>query len=172
MHRWPQSLSQTVSHVLNHFEYSYYPAVRRTTVRLGEHDTSNEVDCDYSDPEDPECAEPVQDIRVLSYFGHPRYDRTNVHNDIGLVRLEQAANFKQRNIKPICLPFTPEVQVLPARLVVIGWGRTESSYKSTILQKASLPLYNKDDCLRKFSQLQSKQKVSFIEGQFCAGGEG
>lgn len=142
----------------------------RITVRLGEHDTSNVLDCDYSDPDDPDCAEPVQDVRVKSYVGHPQYDRSNVINDIGLVRLEQAAKFQQRNIKPICLPFTPELQVLPQKFVVIGWGRTESNYKSPILQKASLPLYDKDACLQKFSQLN--RKVTFVEGQFCAGGEG
>lgn len=86
------------------------------------------------------------------------------------MRLEQAANFKQRNIKPICLPFTPELQELPPKFVVIGWGRTEATYKSSILQKASLPLYDKDKCLQKFSQLN--RKVTFVEGQFCAGGEG
>lgn len=143
----------------------------RTTVRLGDYDTSKEEDCDYSDPEDPDCAEPVQDVRIKSYVAHPNFDREKVLHDIGLVQLEQAANFNHRNIKPICLPFSPELQALPKVFVVIGWGRTEKASKSVILQKATLPLYDQTQCYYTFSQLSRKQVV-FTEGQFCAGGDG
>ncbi|CRK88611.1 CLUMA_CG002345, isoform A [Clunio marinus] len=148
------------------------PNIKLSTVRLGDWDTSTERDCDYTYPSNPICADPVQDIAVASYTPHPNYDRTNIHNDIGIVRLQEAANFNQRNIRPICLPFTRELQELPGRFVVIGWGRTEDSFNSNILQKASLPLYERDKCLRKFSTLPLKKRIIFIDGQFCAGGEG
>lgn len=143
----------------------------RSTVRLGDYDTSKVEDCDYSDPEDPDCSEPVQDIRVKSYVAHPNFDKEKVLHDIGLIQLEVAANFQQRNIKPICLPFTSELQMLPKLFIVIGWGRTEKASRSAILQKATLPLYDQSQCYHTFSQLSRKQIV-FSEGQFCAGGDG
>lgn len=145
---------------------------RSVVVRLGEHDTSTNPDCDYDDPEDPECADPVQDSPVNSFLAHPDFDRANVLNDIGIVRLEVAANFKQRHIKPICLPFTAELQKLPEDFIVIGWGRTESSSRSTILQKAKVPHYETEKCKKKFNELGTKKKVVIESGQFCAGGEG
>lgn len=102
---------------------------------------------------------------MKSFIAHEKY--SNRFNDIGLVRLEQEANFQQRNIKPICLPFKREYQDIPEKLIIIGWGKTDqNTTKSAIIQKAILPLYNKDKCLKKF------QGSLFIEGQFCAGGEG
>lgn len=142
-------------------------------MRLGDFDISTEIDCDPNgDPDDPDCAEPLQDIAVHSYVGHPHYERANVLNDIGLVRLSEAAKFTQKNIKPVCLPFSKESQELPKKFVVIGWGRTESSFKSKILQKANLPLYDQESCKQKFSQLPRKNSFVLLDSQFCAGGEG
>lgn len=109
---------------------------------------------------------------MRSFTAHPKYDTINILNDIGIVQLSSPANFQQRNIKPICLPFTSELQQLPNKFFVVGWGRTESSFTSRILQKALLPLYDKDECLRKFSSLPIKRRIVFSDGQFCAGGEG
>lgn len=144
----------------------------RSTVRLGEWDASKPKDCDLTDPEDPECADPVQDIRVSGFVAHPQYDASRIINDIGFVHLAEAANFKQNNIKPICMPFTIELQQLPARLIVIGWGRTEKSRSAEILQKAGVPLFDQDKCVEKFSSLSSRRKLLLTDGQFCAGAEG
>lgn len=139
-------------------------------VRLGEWDAGTDLDCDpNSDPEDPDCAEPVQDISVKSYLAHPDFERQTVFNDIGIIQLAEGAKIGNRNIKPICLPFSPELHTLPRTLVVIGWGRTESSPRSSILQKAAVPLFGQADCIKKFT---GKRKFSLIDGQFCAGGEG
>lgn len=139
-------------------------------MRLGEYNTSSVVDCDINWPDD--CAEPVQDIAVKSFVAHPKYDRVNTLNDIGLVQMDQAANFRHNNIKPICLPFSTEAQTLPDRFLVVGWGATETSRSSEVLQMASLPLFAQDICFRKYSELLKKRKFVLTKRQFCAGGEG
>lgn len=95
------------------------------------------------------CADPVQDIAVKSFKYHPGFieHRSDLTDDIGIVKMMKAANFRQNNIKPICLPFRRELQQIPAKLLAIGWGRTGNSKAgSAILQKASLPLYNLEGC--------------------------
>lgn len=91
-------------------------------------------------------------------------------NDIGIVQLNEAADTTRRNIKPICLPFTHELRNLPQRFVVTGWGRTQRSSNSAILQRASMPLYDQEICKKKITA--KNKRVSIGDGQFCAGGEG
>lgn len=138
-------------------------------MRLGEWNTASMQDCDDSNPDrDPICAEPVQDVGVRSFVAHPEYTRSTLHNDIGLVQLSAGAKLNQKNIKAICLPFAEDLQQLPERLIVIGWGATEKSRGSAILQEASMPLYDQEKCQDKYT----RQKVTLTNGQFCAGGEG
>ena len=114
----------------------------------------------------PNCAEPVQDVKIKSFVAHPDYSKYAHQHDIGLVQLKTAANFQQNNIKPICLPFAENLQALPDKFIVIGWGATENSIGSEILQKALVPLFNQIQCQRKYPQ------VTLIDEQFCAGGKG
>lgn len=92
-------------------------------------------------------------------------------HDIGLVQLSKSADFKRRNIKPICLPFPEALREVPNKLIVIGWGGTENAYSSAILQKASLPFYDLDKCEAKLLA-KNRKGVTLGDGQFCAGGEG
>lgn len=141
----------------------------RKTVRLGEWNTLTEKDCVWDeDEEENVCTGPVQDIDVKSFLPHPEYSRETIHNDIGLVQMSQAAKFGQKNIRPICLPFTPDALKVPANLIVIGWGRTQNSSGSTVLQKAQVPIYGQQQCEEKFS----KRQLVLSDGQFCAGGMG
>lgn len=141
----------------------------RKLVRLGEWNTLTEKDCVYDDEEEEDiCTGPVQDIDVKSFATHPDYNRQTIHNDIGLVELSQRANFGQKNVKPICLPFAAEALQMPDEFIVIGWGRTQNSSGSTILQKASMPIYEQQKCEKKFS----KSQLILSDGQFCAGGMG
>lgn len=142
----------------------------RTTVRLGEYDQTKDQDCDNDDPEDPICSEPVQDISVKSYLAHPGFSRMKLMHDIGIVQLDEIADTRRRNIKPICLPFTQELRTLPNRFVVTGWGRTQRSSNSAILQRASMPLYDQNTCREKLTM--KNRRISIGDGQFCAGGEG
>lgn len=67
----------------------------RTTVRLGEYDTQQEVDCI-----DSVCADRPQEIRVASAYPHPGYSDQNKNrrDDIGIVRLATRATFSCKYI--------------------------------------------------------------------------
>jgi len=134
---------------------------RRALVRLGEFDERTAVDC-----LDGECADAVQDVRVERFVAHSAYDRKTFQHDIGIVRLAEAAKTKQNNIKPICLPF--DAAALPAKFLVIGWGKTETASKSAVLLKASVPFYELSECREKFSE--KNQNILLSDFQFCAGG--
>lgn len=142
-------------------------------VRLGEYDSRFEMDCDRSDPEDIFCSPPVQDVKFEKFAAHPAYSLTTFINDIGIIKLSEVASVKQQNIRPICLPLSKDLIEIPKQLVISGWGRTQNASSSPILQKAYVPLYNKDDCLRKF-KYSKRVRTDFIltDGQFCAGGQG
>jgi hypothetical protein len=94
------------------------------------------------------------------------------------VKLSEAADFKSRSIKPLCLPFNAASTGIPRNLIVIGWGRMaqDASPENGILQKAHLPFFDSENCTKKFVELLSKNnaKSDFVlsESQFCAGGEG
>lgn len=146
--------------------------IPRKTVRLGDYDTNTVEDCFTDEDDETECTDPVQDIDVKSFVAHPGFKNTRAKkfNDIGIVQLNAAANFKHNSIKPVCLPFANELQTLPNKFVVIGWGRTEKSARSAVLQKASLPFYELRNCARKLST--KNRAIVLNDGQFCAGGEG
>jgi Trypsin len=111
-------------------------------------------------------------------LAHPEFSGITKFNDIGIIQLDSAANFKSKSVKPICLPFTTELQTLPSRLIVIGWGRTaeDPNLKTGILQKAAVPLYDQEKCRNRFTeyftQKKSSGKIFLNDLQFCAGGEG
>lgn len=152
----------------------FHHRLNSVLVRLGEYDSSRALDCTESDDyNEAECADPVQDINIRSFIAHPGFghNRLEMIHDIGLVQLDEAANFKQKNIKPICLPFTQTLQTLPSKFLAIGWGLNEKRQKPSILQKASLPLYDSFACQRELSRIKKKAST-VVEGQFCAGGEG
>lgn len=110
---------------------------------------------------------------MKSFKYHPGFieHRSDLTDDIGLVKMMKAANFRQNNIKPICLPFRRELQQIPVKLIAIGWGRTGNSKAgSAILQKATLPLHNLEGCRQKL--LVKNRALKLVDGQFCAGGEG
>lgn len=74
-------------------------------VRLGEHNLNTERDCDKDeDGIEIVCAERYQDIGIESTHFHPRYTRARLQNDIGLLRLDQDADFRPQNVRPICMP--------------------------------------------------------------------
>jgi hypothetical protein len=85
-------------------------------VRLGEYDERTDIDCDMYDI----CADPLQDIPVQHFIVHPDYDRETITNDIGIVRLGEAAKVIQNNITPICLPFELTARRIDKKFTVIG----------------------------------------------------
>lgn len=150
----------------------------RKIVRFGEHDKNKNPDCDKSDLDDIFCADKVKDVTVSTYIAHPEFSQKTKFNDIGLVKVSEAANFKSRSIKPICLPFTVHSMEFPKNLIVTGWGKvSDNRFKQNgILQKATLPYYDREMCRKLFIDYFAannyKKEFYLNDNQFCAGGDG
>lgn len=101
-----------------------WTTIFRSAVRLGEWDTTQEIDCEYED----DCADPVQDIHVSEAIPHEGYLPTSEtqENDIALLRLERPVQYSEY-IRPICLPVSQSLSLnldgVP--FSVAGWGKTE-----------------------------------------------
>lgn len=137
---------------------------RVNAVRLGEWDTSMNPDCDND-----ECYDPVQDIPVEQLIPHENFinSRTEVHNDIALLRLASEAVMSE-TVTPICLPLGRNFANAPAngrRLFVAGWGQTETEPGSRYKQHVTVPKMTVEQC-------QSQYPAANInDRQICAGGE-
>lgn len=98
-----------------------------TDVRLGEWDTSTDVDCDDSFVNERVCNEAPIDIPIEQKIPHENYDPNapNQHNDIALLRLAQYVPYSIY-IRPICLPVEPSTRnndFVRQTLSVAGWGK-------------------------------------------------
>ncbi|KXJ72917.1 hypothetical protein RP20_CCG016961 [Aedes albopictus] len=138
-------------------------------VRLGEYDTQTDNDCNYYEPED--CIEPHQDVLIASYYIHEDYFQENGadYNDIALIRLALPVTYTAF-IQPICLPVTEDQKRLPtegSRMMVAGWGQTETKSASQYKMFLEVPGWANDKCRDAFSSVS----VDIIETQLCAGGE-
>lgn len=137
-------------------------------MRLGEWDTSTDLDCDDNDGE-PDCSEAPIDVPVSGLFPHPEYDPTSVeqYHDIALLRLGQKVKYTDF-IKPICLPTDDAFKTRDYskdRFSVAGWGKTEFESKSDRKQKVNVPGVPLDICNLSYSDRE------IITTQLCAGGE-
>ncbi|MPC19142.1 Serine protease easter [Portunus trituberculatus] len=134
-------------------------------VRLGEHDLSKKIDCpqDYIDAK--ECAPSPLDFKPESITIHPDYSPTLLINDISLIRLGKPVTFTHA-IRPVCLPQSDldVSEFLGYRdAVVAGWGSTENTLQSKILQRAPIPYQKRAAC--------EVEYLSYLgEGQLCFGG--
>uniref|UniRef100_A0A336MQL0 CLIP domain-containing serine protease n=1 Tax=Culicoides sonorensis TaxID=179676 RepID=A0A336MQL0_CULSO len=138
---------------------------RLTSVRLGEYDVSQTIDCQTVNREQI-CAPPVQDIKIERIIAHPGFNNPRWANDIALLRLNAEPDFTDFAVAPICLPVTNELINLPlSTLTVTGWGTTETLRRSDKLLKANLPYVQSVDC-------EKALRIRLTPGQFCAGGEG
>ncbi|XP_043652928.1 serine protease 7 [Drosophila teissieri] len=138
---------------------------RLTTVRLGEYDTSKDVDC-----VDEICNQPILQLGIEQAIVHPQYDPANKNriHDIALLRLDQPVLLNEY-IQPVCLPLVSTRMAINTGelLVVSGWGRTTTARKSTIKQRLDLPVNDHDYCARKFAT----RNIHLISSQLCVGGE-
>lgn len=138
---------------------------RLVSVRLGEYDVEQTIDCQIISGEEV-CAPPVQDIPIERTIPHPGFNNPRWANDIAILRLQTEADFSAFAVAPICLPVTNELINLPlSTLTVTGWGTTETLRRSNTLLKANVPFVKLDVC-------EKALKVRLTPGQFCAGGEG
>lgn len=139
-------------------------------VRLGEYDTSTDTnDCNYHEEND--CADTQQDYLIASYYVHEDYFQENGadYNDIALIRLAAPVTYTDF-IQPICLPITQDqlkAATVDTRMIVAGWGQTETKSASRYKMFLDIPGWHNDRCKDAFSAVS----VDIIETQLCAGGE-
>ncbi|XP_059611758.1 serine protease easter-like [Phlebotomus argentipes] len=136
-------------------------------VRVGEHDTGKDPDCDP----DNDCAPSPKDIIIEQRIPHPQYvpSSRNQRNDIALLRLAQTVQFNDF-VKPVCLPTASYLRndnFVGKSMDVAGWGKTESVSASNVKLKVRVNGVSQDSC----NSIYSRQNVVIGQGQLCAGGE-
>ncbi|EDS32664.1 coagulation factor VII [Culex quinquefasciatus] len=138
------------------------------SVRVGENDINQPIDCNVDDGE-PDCAPAPQDINVEQIIRHPGHSDRSKKNDIALLRLERPAVLG-RSVIPICLPNgSPEQRIVnPSFLVVSGWGLTENGTSFDVLRYARVPPVSLEDCGIKLRGLDATLRLD--QSQICAGG--
>lgn len=142
---------------------------RRTTVRLGEHTKTTEIDCTEIDG-NKVCASPVQEIPVESIIVHQNYSKQTVSNDIALIRLARPANLNADNVKPICLPATDELaNAHHTQFTALGWGGHSGNTPGDEILKETLSFHSNDQCYEIFKK--ARKSVSIANSTLCARGE-
>lgn len=66
-------------------------------MRLGEHNITSDIDCNLTEDDELDCADPVQDIPIEKWIIHPTYSSRKRNGDIALLRLSQPAKITQSN---------------------------------------------------------------------------
>ncbi|XP_067626703.1 serine protease grass-like isoform X3 [Eurosta solidaginis] len=134
-------------------------------VRLGEHNLSTEIDC----VGDTLCLPPAEDYVIEQKIKHPNYNKPRWTHDVALLKLDREVEFKV-HIKPICLPITPlvyEYSNLPTYYTIAGWGHTENTSNTEVLQHAKVPHQERSICQSIFGP----RGVGITYDHICAGGE-
>ncbi|VVC93916.1 unnamed protein product [Leptidea sinapis] len=144
------------------------------SVRVGDYNIENEgPDCVEAEGGAEDCNVGAISILIDESIIHPEYLslKTIVQiNDIALLRLAELAPYSDF-IRPICLPTMPPPKSPPDdfRVLAAGWGAiNETVRKSAEKMQVDLPLYNQEDCNKKYSIMG---KSVLWEKQICAGGE-
>ncbi|XP_058453501.1 CLIP domain-containing serine protease B9-like isoform X1 [Malaya genurostris] len=136
------------------------------SVRLGEYDTTTDVDCIEQDGERI-CADPPIDVPVEEKLPHPEYSELTKLNDIALLRLNRDILYTDF-IQPICLPLADFRSSTAGDVnFVTGFGRTLKGSRSPIKQKLGIKVYDQDRCRAKFAT----KKADITANQLCAGGD-
>ncbi|XP_060646974.1 melanization protease 1 [Drosophila nasuta] len=143
---------------------------RLTGVRLGEWDTTMDPDCTKERSGRSDCNDPYVDVPVSEAIPHPQYpgNARDQMNDIALLRLQNQVALTDF-ISPVCLPTRPEQRntiFLGRKMVVAGWGRTETNATSNIKLKAEIEPVTSEACNNRYSS----QRRSISSSQICAGG--
>ncbi|XP_064120977.1 CLIP domain-containing serine protease B4-like [Macrobrachium nipponense] len=147
------------------------PNLKLEIVRIGEHDTYSDIDC-----ENHVCAPPVQDITVEDIILHPRHKEScTICNDIALLRLSRAASMHSPFVNSICLPLSSDAslrfsnQNLEGTSVwAAGWGVThpDNTSPASVLQEVKITIQDNGFCRVMKSDNPNGSTA------FCAGGDG
>ncbi|KAL4709509.1 hypothetical protein ACJJTC_007240 [Scirpophaga incertulas] len=124
--------------------------------RLGEYDTTKDIDCVGG-----LCADSPVEIEVVAITPHSDYK--NKEHDIAILTLAHDAPYTD-TIRPICLP-TGDLK--PDTIFsASGWGEDISKGKYSDTKKdLRLPLWSSEDCKAAYNQLKLPNHI------VCAGGE-
>ncbi|KAF2881989.1 hypothetical protein ILUMI_24170 [Ignelater luminosus] len=140
------------------------------SVRLGEHNTKTEKDCDGDTPGLEYCSDPPIDVEVEEITFHEDFNMDNLFGDIALIRLNTVVNYTDF-IKPVCLPISSELQnkvFSEETVTVAGWGKTQTTTRINEKKlKVELPVKSNDYCVTFYRQLG----IQVTGSQICAGGE-
>ncbi|KAI8044898.1 serine protease 7 [Drosophila gunungcola] len=136
------------------------------SVRLGEHDTRTDHDC-----QGRICAPGVITVPIEEKFSHESYyaGSNNFLHDIAIIRLAHEVAYSP-TIRPICLPSTVGgVTLRPGQqLTVAGWGRTQNGLPSPTKLEAHVDYWAYDMCRRRYLS----EYIALAPSQICALGKG
>ncbi|XP_037713880.1 serine protease easter-like [Drosophila subpulchrella] len=122
-------------------------------VRLGEYDNQYLMeDCSSGI-----CLPRSFEVDVDKTFA---YIQCSYKNDIGILRMSKTIPYSDF-VRPICILIDEEIGYVPL-FSVTGWGRTERSDSSKVLQVATLQNIDRNQCAESF-------KSEFDVAQICAG---
>ncbi|XP_041969963.1 CLIP domain-containing serine protease 2-like [Aricia agestis] len=115
------------------------------------------IDCQLD-----QCESHIQDIRVEEAIVHEDFtSEPNVDNNIALLRLHDPIDFTFKNVAPICLPVSNTLRSVS----IDGKTATLASWKfrsanSCELNRISLPLVTRDECVKKYEKSSKIPKIS------------
>ncbi|XP_063978934.1 serine protease snake-like isoform X2 [Diachasmimorpha longicaudata] len=103
-------------------------------------------------------AEGVQYVRVGSAIPHPKYKRSQIYNDIALLKLTDPFKWS-KTVKPICLLSKPinEIQInVNVSIYVAGWGDIGANGEVTnrLLRTPSLNLVPPSKCSESYRRVR------------------
>lgn len=156
----------TAAHCISAIPETWTPV----RVRLGEWDTSTDVDCEVDINGYKDCSDPHVDVDIEKIIAHEKYSASSKSQpfDIALIRLARSIPYTDF-IRPICLPLKDLLKRSTFEGTVMdvsGWGKTEQGTSSSIKLKAEVPIVTLNDCQRVYSQ----RSVELTNSQMCAGG--
>ncbi|CAG4984771.1 unnamed protein product [Colias eurytheme] len=97
--------------------------LRPNTVRFGDYNPENEIDC--MPGASNICENFIQNLTIQELIPHPENVLTipNVKHNIALIRVNNEIDFSHRNIAPICLPISEHIQSAKINTtgIVAGW---------------------------------------------------
>lgn len=108
-----------------------------------------------------------QQIEIEQIIRHPDYVRSTANADIALLRLATPVNF------PTIALGNP-AQLSPEQrngAMVLGWGRTESQSRSTILRQANVPLVEWETCRTSYATFSYVVKDNMVCAGYALGGK-
>ncbi|XP_055589900.1 uncharacterized protein LOC129742080 [Uranotaenia lowii] len=140
------------------------------SVRLGETNIHDAIDCTEDSFGVIHCADPPLDIDVIRVIRHPRYSQRTKTNDIALLRLKRRVDLSN-SVRPICLPKSPsELAILkPEFWIVSGWGQTKEGGSFETLRFGKVLPVEMDSCSSRVRTLDTFLELE--QSQICAGGD-